>query len=48
MSGEWWSGELWSREEWDVCATAKTGEKLLCLIMHDLLYRRWQLEALYD
>ncbi len=50
-SGDWWSSEVWSCEEWDVCATcsnASTEETLLCLITHDLLSHRWQLEALYD
>ena len=50
-SGNWWSSEVWSREEWDVRATygkAPSDETLLCLITHDLLSHRWQLEALYD
>jgi protein ImuB len=50
-SGDWWSSEVWSCEEWDVRATyskAPTNETLLCLITHDLLNHRWQLDALYD
>ncbi len=48
-SGEWWSSGVWSCEEWDVAAKAvQTDETLLCLMTHDLLRRRWQLEALYD
>ena len=50
-SGDWWSSEVWSSEEWDVRATSgktSTDETLLCLISHDLLGHRWQLEALYD
>jgi protein ImuB len=47
-SGEWWSPGVWSREEWDVRATAQADEILLCIIAHDLLNQRWQLEAVYD
>ena len=47
-SGNWWSGIAWSHEEWDIDATAKDGTRLLCLLTHDLLYMRWQMEATYD
>jgi protein ImuB len=47
-SGDWWSSGVWSREEWDVRAMANADDTLLCLITHDLLRHRWQLEALYD
>ena len=47
-SGHWWSGLTWSHEEWDIDATAKDGSRILCLLTHDLLYKRWQMEALYD
>ena len=47
-SGRWWSPDVWSNEEWDVQASAGIDDTLLCLITHDLLRRRWQLEALYD
>jgi len=47
-SGSWWSSDVWSLEEWDVRATSKADDMLLCLITHDLLRQRWQLEALYD
>lgn len=47
-SGRWWSPDVWSNEEWDVQASAGADDTLLCLISHDLLRRRWQLEALYD
>ena len=49
-SGEWWSSQVWSSEEWDVEAMAQGGPetKLLCVISHDLLRQRWQVEALYD
>ena len=47
-SGEWWSEGVWSREEWDVHASAKDGEILLCVIFQDLLQKTWHLEALYD
>ncbi len=47
-SGDWWTSDVWSREEWDVRATDKADDTLLCLITHDLLRHHWQLEALYD
>lgn len=47
-SGEWWSHSVWSREEWDAHAAAKDGETLLCVLVQDLLQKRWHLEALYD
>jgi len=47
-SGDWWTSEVWSHEEWDVRATDKAEDTLLCLISHDLLRHHWQLEALYD
>ena len=47
-SGHWWSDGVWSREEWDVHATAKDGEALLCVLMQNLLQKSWHLEALYD
>jgi protein ImuB len=47
-SGRWWSPDVWSNEEWDVQASSGGDDTLLCLITHDLLFRRWQLEALYD
>ncbi len=48
QSGDWWSPRVWSREEWDVHATARDGAQLLCVLVHDLLRKHWQLEALYD
>ncbi len=48
QSGDWWSARVWSREEWDVHATARDGDQLLCVLVHDLLRKHWQLEALYD
>ena len=48
QSGEWWSAEVWSREEWDIQAAADSTSTLLCLVAHDLLGDRWQLEAFYD
>ena len=47
-SGSWWSGEVWSRDEWDIAAQSGDGTRLLCLLTHDLLRDRWQMEALYD
>lgn len=47
-SGQWWTTEVWSREEWDVEAASLDGSRLLCLLVHNLLLRTWQLEALYD
>jgi protein ImuB len=47
-SGSWWSPDVWSSEEWDIQATAGPDDILLCVITHDLLRRRWQLEAHYD
>lgn len=47
-SGSWWSPQVWSSEEWDVQAVASVDDTLLCLITHDLLRHRWQLEAHYD
>lgn len=47
-SGEWWSADVWSREEWDVRARSETDETLLCVLTHDLLNKRWQMDALYD
>ncbi len=47
-SGEWWSEHVWSQEEWDVRATSSSGTRLLGILSHDLLHKRWQLEALYD
>ena len=47
-SGDWWTEEVWSCEEWDVCATAPGGGSLLAVLCHDLLARRWQMDALYD
>ena len=47
-SGQWWSSAVWSHEEWDIRASTKAGETLLCVIAHDLLQNCWQLEALYD
>ena len=47
-SGEWWSTEVWTRDEWDVRAATREGDVLLCMLVHDLLRKRWQLEALYD
>jgi protein ImuB len=48
-SGTWWSGEVWSREEWDVAAEASDGPgSMVCVLAHDLLRGRWQMEAIYD
>lgn len=47
-SGHWWSADTWSREEWDIAATTSDGNHLLCLLTHNLLQTRWQMEALYD
>ena len=47
-SGHWWSGGTWSREEWDVDATGTDGNRVLCLLTHDLLKTQWHMEALYD
>lgn len=48
-SGQWWTPEVWSREEWDVEANpGSSGNRLLCLLAHDLLHDTWHLEALYD
>jgi protein ImuB len=47
-SGDWWNTEVWSREEWDVRATAKADDTVLCLLTHDLLRKHWRLEAMYD
>ena len=49
QSGDWWSAEVWvTRREWDVQAAADSSNALLCLVAHDLLADRWQLEAFYD
>ncbi len=48
QSGDWWSPRVWSREEWDVHATTPDSHQLLCVLVHDLLRKQWQLEALYD
>ena len=47
-SGDWWAAGVWSCEEWDVQAAVRKDDTLLCLITHNLLNNRWQLEALYD
>jgi protein ImuB len=47
QSGDWWSCDVWSRDEWDVAATSGD-ERLLCVLVQDLLCSRWHLEALYD
>ena len=47
-SGHWWSAATWSHEEWDIEATAADGNRLLCLLTHDLLKAQWQIEAFYD
>jgi protein ImuB len=50
-SGEWWSSDVWSCEEWDVRATSKMNDSeiiLLCVVTHDLLRRKWEVDALYD
>jgi protein ImuB len=47
-SGDWWATTIWSRDEWDVRASTRDGEVLLCVLVHDLLRNQWQLEALYD
>lgn len=47
-SGHWWSGSAWSHEEWDIDATASNGNRLLCLLTHDLLQSQWHIAALYD
>ncbi len=47
-SGDWWASEVWSCEEWDVQAATSEDDTLLCLITHDLLRNKWQLEAFYD
>jgi protein ImuB len=47
-SGDWWAAEVWSCEEWDVQASDKANQTLLCLLTHDLLNNQWQLDALYD
>ena len=48
-SGAWWSGEIWSREEWDVVTEMSDGARnMVCVLAHDLLRRRWQMEAIYD
>lgn len=46
-SGNWWASEVWSFEEWDVQAAANE-DRLLCVISHDLLRDRWQMEGQYD
>lgn len=46
-SGDWWAAEVWSFEEWDVQAAAKE-DRLLCVLSHDLLRDRWQMEGFYD
>ena len=47
-SGCWWSVNEWDVEEWDIKAINNLGEVVGCLIIHDLLKDKWQLEALYD
>ncbi len=47
-SGEWWSATVWAHDEWDVRAATHEGDVLLCVLVHDLLRKHWQLEALYD
>ena len=47
-SGEWWSASVWSYEQWDIRARSETNEILMCVLTHDLLKKRWQLDALYD
>lgn len=47
-SGNWWSTEVWTQDEWDVRAATREGDVLLCVLVHDLLRKHWQLEALYD
>ena len=47
-SGAWWTGEVWSKEEWDVTVEAGGGVRLLCVLTHDLLRDRWQMDAMYD
>ena len=47
-SGCWWSVNQWDVEEWDVIATNSLGESIKCLIVHDNLHDKWQLDALYD
>ena len=48
QSGDWWSGTIWSRDEWDVRASTREGTVMLCVLVHDLLRKHWQLEAVYD
>jgi protein ImuB len=47
-SGCWWSTESWNTEEWDVLAESSNGNGLACLLVHDCVRNRWQLEAYYD
>ncbi len=50
-SGDWWRPEVWSSDSWDLAARVADdaqGELLLCVVGHDLLRNRWQMEALYD
>ena len=50
-SGGWWCPKVWSSETWDLAARPtddSSGELLICVIGHDLLRKRWQMEAFYD
>jgi hypothetical protein len=47
-SGCWWSVNKWDFDEWDVVATNSFGDSIKCLIVHDNLNDKWQLDALYD
>ena len=47
-SGAWWTSDVWSRDEWDTHAETAGGERLLCVLTHDLLHDDWWMEAVYD
>ena len=47
-SGCWWSVNKWDVEEWDVMATNNLGGSMRCLIVHDNLRDKWELDGLYD
>ena len=47
-SGDWWTPQVWSSDTWDVAAENDDGELLVCVVAHDLVRDRWQMEALYD
>lgn len=46
--GEWWSQTLWGCEQWDLVARARDGPVLCCCMARDLLWKQWQMVALYD